>query len=183
MSGTSEGVIWMNVGAPTRWLIPRHGRLGIRLPDQAAGPGGLGRGKDHIPAQVHRQQVQPQVHHHRGHRLPGKEAGVRGHQRRRDRREELPSPPPALGHGRAGEVPQPHHRLLPGCHGLPAHVRPHQSAELPQRPELDESAAGQRVLRQSRRGPGGHQSRHHQHEERPGHAGPRHGRQIRHPLL
>lgn len=52
-----------------------YGRVGLRLPDQAAGPRGLGGGKDHLPLQLHRQQVQPEVHDHGGHRLPGKESG------------------------------------------------------------------------------------------------------------
>jgi len=48
---------------------------GLRLSDQAAGTRGLGGGEDDFPLQVHRPQVQPQVHNHGGHRLQGKESG------------------------------------------------------------------------------------------------------------
>lgn len=61
------------------WQVERtvthHGRLGLRLLDQASGAGGLGSGEDHLPPQVHRQQVQPQVHDHGGHRLQRKTSG------------------------------------------------------------------------------------------------------------
>lgn len=36
------------------------------------------------------------------------------------------------------QVPQPHYSFLQRCHGLPANVRPDQSAKFPQRQELDE---------------------------------------------
>lgn len=59
-----------------RWSTQWHnGWLGLWLLDQASGAGGLWSGKDHLPPQVHRQQVQPQVHDHRGHRLQRKTSG------------------------------------------------------------------------------------------------------------
>lgn len=48
---------------------------GLWLPYKAPCPGGLRRGEDHLPLPIHRQQVQPQVHYHSGHRLQGKESG------------------------------------------------------------------------------------------------------------
>lgn len=59
-----------------RWRTQWHnGRLGLWLFDQASGAGGLWSGKDHLPSQVYRQQVQPQVHDHSGHWLQRKTSG------------------------------------------------------------------------------------------------------------
>lgn len=48
---------------------------GLWLPYKAPRPGGLWRGQDNLPVSIHRQQVQPQVHHHSRHRLQGKKSG------------------------------------------------------------------------------------------------------------
>lgn len=59
-----------------RWSTQWHnGWLGLWLLDQASGAGWLWSGKDHLPPQVHRQQVQPQVHDYRGYRLQRKTSG------------------------------------------------------------------------------------------------------------
>lgn len=56
----------------TRW---HNGWLGLWLLDQAFGTGGFWSRKDHLPPQVYRQQVQPQVHDHSGHWLQRKTSG------------------------------------------------------------------------------------------------------------
>ena len=48
---------------------------GLWLFDQAPGSGGLWSGKDYLPLPLHRQQIQPQIHHYSGDRLQGKKSG------------------------------------------------------------------------------------------------------------